>query len=202
MTGQNPPKAPIQARLANWLMQKSASLSSRLRSIKFRLMGVRLHGKVRLRRVEIPRNVHRIELHNGAALDDHCVLLVSGERGGIAIRIGPSVYINRFTLIDASESVEIGQAAMIGPGVYITDHDHGMRAGTPIQEQPLRSAPVTIGEDAWIGAHATILKGVTIGGGAVVAAGAVVTKDVAAETIVAGVPAKPIGKRISSPACG
>ena len=195
MNSENTPKAPLQARLANWFLQKSDSVSWRLRLIKFRLMGVRLHGKVHLRRVRIPRNVHRVELHEGAALDDHCVLLVSGESGGIAIRIGPAVYINRFTIIDASESVDIGKAVMIGPSVYITDHDHGMRAGVPIQEQPLQSAPVVIGEDAWIGAHAAILKGVTVGPGAVIAAGAVVTKDVPPATIVAGVPAKPIGKR-------
>ncbi|MCC5805104.1 MAG: acyltransferase [Opitutales bacterium] len=195
MNNENTPKAPLQARLANWLLQKSDSVAWRLRLIKFRLLGVRLHGKVHLRRVRIPRNVHRVEILDGTAIDDHCVLLVSGESGGIAIRIGPAVYINRYTLIDASERIDIGKAVMIGPGVYITDHDHGMRAGVPIQEQPLQGAPVVIGEDAWIGAHATILKGVTIGRGAVVAAGAVVTKDVEPESIVAGVPAKPIGKR-------
>lgn len=51
--------------------------------------------------------------------------------------------------------------------------------------------------DNWIGANATILKGVTIGEGAVVAAGAVVTKDVAPYTIVGGVPAKYIGDRFT-----
>jgi phosphonate metabolism protein (transferase hexapeptide repeat family) len=58
-----------------------------------------------------------------------------------------------------------------------------------------RSKPVTIGHDVWIGHGATILAGTTIGNGAVVGAGAVVSKDVAAYTIVAGVPAKPIRQR-------
>lgn len=52
------------------------------------------------------------------------------------------------------------------------------------------SAPVVIGDGVWIGARATILKGVTIGDGAVVAAGAVVTRDVPAHSLVAGVPAR------------
>jgi acetyltransferase-like isoleucine patch superfamily enzyme len=49
-----------------------------------------------------------------------------------------------------------------------------------------------VGKNVWIGAHATILQGVTIGDNAVVAAGAVVNKDVPANTIVGGIPAKPI----------
>ena len=51
-------------------------------------------------------------------------------------------------------------------------------------------APVKIGNNVWIGAHATILAGVTVGDNAVVAAGAVVTKDVPANAVVGGVPAK------------
>ncbi|MDE7192107.1 MAG: sugar O-acetyltransferase, partial [Clostridia bacterium] len=55
-------------------------------------------------------------------------------------------------------------------------------------------APVKIGNNVWIGAHATILSGVTIGDNAIIAAGAVVTKDVPQNTVVAGVPAKIIKK--------
>jgi maltose O-acetyltransferase len=64
-----------------------------------------------------------------------------------------------------------------------------------LDEQGSRSTAVTIGDDVWIGTRALILAGVTIGSGAVIGAGAVVTKDVAANEIVAGVPARTIGKR-------
>jgi len=63
---------------------------------------------------------------------------------------------------------------------------------------PLRTTarlPITIGDRAWIGSRAVVLKGVTIGEGAVVAAGAVVHEDVPAWTVVGGVPAKVIGTR-------
>ena len=55
--------------------------------------------------------------------------------------------------------------------------------------------PIVIKDDVWVGTRVTILQGVTIGEGAVVAAGSVVTRNVEPYTIVAGVPAKPIGKR-------
>jgi acetyltransferase-like isoleucine patch superfamily enzyme len=62
-------------------------------------------------------------------------------------------------------------------------------------DQPVRFAPVKIGDDVWIGARAVILPGVTIGSRCVVAAGAVVKSDVPDGTIVAGVPARPVGTR-------
>ena len=65
----------------------------------------------------------------------------------------------------------------------------------PIKDQGKTYAPVTIKDNVWIGAKATILSGVTIGTGAIVGAGAVVTKDVPENSIVAGVPARIIKNR-------
>ena len=65
--------------------------------------------------------------------------------------------------------------------------NHGLRPEARSHTYP---APIVLGRNVWIGSNATILQGVTIGDNAVVAAGAVVTKDVAANTVVGGVPAK------------
>lgn len=62
-------------------------------------------------------------------------------------------------------------------------------------EQGMRTAPVTIGNDVWIGMRSIIMPGVNIGDGSVIGAGAVVTKDVPAYAIVGGVPAKVIKYR-------
>lgn len=103
---------------------------------------------------------------------------------GARIKIGDGTYMNRNTEIVAARSVRIGRDCKIGRDVLVMDTDQHALPG-----RELAVAPVLIGDRVWIGARAIILKGVTIGHDAVVAAGAIVTRDVAANTIVAGQPA-------------
>jgi tetrahydrodipicolinate N-succinyltransferase len=172
-----------------------ASLDSRWRNLWFRALGVRFSGYVWMRRVSIPRQWSDVTLEHGAALDEGVVLLCSGapRRHKLIVRAG--TYINRFTMIDASERIEIGRNCMIGPHCYLTDHDHAHEAGTPVQEQPLIAKPVVIGNDVWMGAGVIVLKGVTVGDGAVIGAGSVVTRDVPARSKVVGVPARAFAMR-------
>jgi serine acetyltransferase len=171
------------------------ALASRVRNLWFRALGVRMTGYVWMRRCSIPRNWSDITLEAGVALDDHVTLLATGEPSPGKISIGSHTYINRGAMIDAHASVRIGPRCMIGPFCYITDGDHGTKAGAPIAEQPITAMPVTIGADVWLGAGVKVLKGVSIGDGAVVGAGAVVTNDVKPGEMVAGVPARVIGQR-------
>ena len=85
--------------------------------------------------------------------------------------------------------ITIGDGSLIGHGSTLTTLDHAV---DPARRADMLPAPVVIGRDVWLGASVTVVPGVTIGDGAIVAAGAVVTKDVAAHTIVGGVPARPI----------
>ena len=78
---------------------------------------------------------------------------------------------------------------LIGPKVNLITENHPL---DPVNRRALICKPIIIKRNAWIGAAATILPGVIIGENAVVAAGAVVSKDVAANTIAGGVPAKHI----------
>ena len=89
--------------------------------------------------------------------------------------------------------VTIGNHVNLAQGITVTALNHNFPdAEKRIDEQGVSTAPVTIKDDIWIGANATILPGVSIGQHSVVAAGAVVTKDVPPHSLVAGVPAKVI----------
>ena len=108
---------------------------------------------------------------------------------GANIHVGDGFLTNyNVTILDIAE-VRIGQHVMIGPNTIITTVGHPLsRAGR--RAWKAQAAPVTIGDDVWLGGNVVVLPGVTIGSNVVVAAGAVVTKDVPDDCVVAGVPAR------------
>lgn len=113
-------------------------------------------------------------------------------RSPYRISVGRGSIINARCLIDGrGGEVRIGNNVDIAQDVYIWTEQHDYNSPT----YATKGGPVTIEDYAWIASRATILPGVKIGKGAVVACGAVVTKDVPEMAIVAGVPAKTIGRR-------
>lgn len=106
---------------------------------------------------------------------------------GQNISIGKKVFINSGCCFQDQGGIEIGDNVLIGQQVVLATLNHYLQ---PDKRANMLPSPIKIGNDVWIGAHATILPGITIGDGAVIAAGAVVTKDVPKNTVVAGVPAK------------
>ncbi len=127
---------------------------------------------------------------------DNCIRFTAlAPRGGDAhISIGDYVLVSPGVRISAAESIVIGKACMFAANVYISDSDwHGIYN----RARPFRcTAPIVIGDNVWIGDSAIVCKGVSIGDNAVVGAGSVVTKDVPANSVVAGNPAREI-KQIS-----
>jgi acetyltransferase-like isoleucine patch superfamily enzyme len=174
--------------------------ASRARNLYYRALGVRLGGYVWLRRISISRQWSDITIEAAAALDDGVCLVIGGPPRPGKLVIGAGTYVNRYTIFDAHEQLHVGRRVMIGPHCYITDADHGTDPGSSVQSQPMTLGPVIIEDEAWLGAHVTVLPGVRIGKGAVVGAGSVVTRNVPAMAIVAGVPARILRRRGARPA--
>jgi acetyltransferase-like isoleucine patch superfamily enzyme len=125
------------------------------------------------------------------------------------IKIGDNVYIGKDVEIECN--CDIGDYVLIANRVALVGrHDHDFRAvGFPVRFSPwigsaryagaARHEKITVEPDVWIGYGAIVLTGVRIGRGAIVAAGSVVTDDIAPYAIVAGTPAREIGKRFANP---
>lgn len=110
---------------------------------------------------------------------------------GKNITVGENVFINACCHFQDHGGVTLGDGCQIGHNVVFATLNHGLSP----EERPITyPAPIVLERNVWIGSNATILQGVTIGENAVVAAGAVVTRDVPANTIVGGVPARFIRK--------
>lgn len=108
---------------------------------------------------------------------------------GRNIKVGKNVFINSCCNFQDQGGVTIGDGSLIGHKAVFATLNHGL---APEDRSTLYPSPIVIGKNVWVGASATILPGVTVGDNAIIAAGAVVTKDVPANTVVAGVPAKVI----------
>jgi acetyltransferase-like isoleucine patch superfamily enzyme len=108
---------------------------------------------------------------------------------GRFITIRKRVYVNHACTFLDMGGITLEDDVLIGPKVNLVTENHPL---DPVNRRALICKPIVIKRNAWIGAAATILPGVTIGENAVVAAGAVVSKDVPANTVVGGVPAKVI----------
>ena len=161
--------------------------------------GAKLTSTARIRNISGDSNHIRIADHSLVAGE----LLVFPHGGSISV--GEWSYIGEGARIWSSGSIAIGDRVLISHNVNIFDsltHPLGarqrhaqfreiMQTGHP-RSIDLGEQPVTVGNDAWVGANACVLRGITIGEGAVIGAGSVVTHDVPPFTIVAGSPARVI----------
>lgn len=195
--------------------QVMRSLRNRLRLLRVGSAGpgVTLDEGVHL---GFPRGVHLaagVELGRGCALRANTESrpgITLGERTSLKdgvvlnanaghVAIGARSWLGPYCVVYGNAGVDIGSHVMVAAHTVITSvgHEYG-RLDIPMSGQPLVLGPVCIEDDVWIGAHCTILPGVTIGRGAVVAAGSVVTRDVPAASIVGGAPARILRSRTAA----
>lgn len=147
--------------------------------------GCKIYGSVRM---DTPP-YRRFVLGRRSVVESFCC--INNAVGDVII--GDNTRIGLHTTVIGP--VKIGDNVNLAQGIVVTALNHNFTDCTKrIDEQGVSTAKVTIGNDVWIGANATVLPGVTIGNHCVVAAGAVVTKDVPSYSLVSGVPAKILKK--------
>ena len=106
---------------------------------------------------------------------------------GKNIHVGKNVFINACCHFQDQGGITLGDDCLIGHNVVFATLNHFIE---PAKRASMHPAPIVLGKKVWVGSNSTILQGVTIGDNSIIAAGSVVTKDVPANTIVGGVPAR------------
>ena len=144
-----------------------------------------LRKKLFKRGVKIADNalVLGVEFKGSAEVSEYTRII-----GAPKIIIGDNFYVN--VGCHFLGDIEIGADVAIGPKVVFWGRDHGIKLGETMRAQGHSDAKIFVGDDVWIGANVTVLKGVSLSSGCVVGAGSVVTKYVPPNAIVAGNPAK------------
>jgi len=134
----------------------------------------------------------RIRLGEGLLLYPRLYLETHGDG---EIVIGDGVVLSTGVHLVSYAGIFVGKGTMVGEYTSVRDANHTRGEGTTLRDSEHSAKPIVIGSEVWIGRGVTVLGGVTIGDRAIVGANAVVTRDVPADTVVAGVPAVPIRHR-------
>ncbi len=135
----------------------------------------------------------RLTLGKGARIAPN-VSIRNGER----ISIGAESHVGERAYLwagDESGTISIGAHCRIGPEVFITASDYGLRPDALIALQERSERDVVIGDDVWLGARVFVGAGVTIGDGCAVSAGSVVARSLPPGSIAVGVPARIVRRR-------
>ena len=118
------------------------------------------------------------------------------------VEIGPKTVMGQECTISAYQRVRIGEQCVIADRAMFIDFDHGVvEVERPIRVQGIYKRDIEVGSNVWIGYGACILRGVRVGDNAIVGTSAVVTKDVPANAVVAGAPARIIRMREAPGSC-
>lgn len=129
----------------------------------------------------------------GGAVDASFVLIPPFYcTGGEGTRLGRNVFINQNCTFYDLGGIDIGNDVLIGPNVSLITSGHPLAPAE--RRSGVTARPIVIESNVWLAAGATVIGGVTIGRNAVVAAGSVVTRDVPADSLVAGNPARLVRK--------
>lgn len=127
-----------------------------------------------------------LRVSNGSLIIGNCTdfrenTVIESNKGNI--KIGDSVFLNRNCNIISCERIEIGDGTSLGGSVFIYDHDHIYKREGHQPWNRVKTSPVIIGKNVWIGANTVILRGANIGDNAVIAAGSIIKGDIPGHTL-------------------
>jgi len=167
-------------------------IKRRLRWLKLKLAGAKIDYGIQSFANFFTGYAANFECGNLYILEGSKIIIASHQGKFGHLKIGNSVFINYYSIIDCHYSITIGDGVNIGPHCYIGDFDHDitLNESTSSITSDGIALPVVIEDNVWLGAGVIVLKGVTIAEGAIVGAGSVVTKDIPSKAIFAGNPAK------------
>ena len=136
----------------------------------------------------------------GVNIGKQCIIasntvLSTWKNSDASLIIKDKVHVGEGCHLTAANSIELGEGALLGKYVTVTDNSHGSISLDEIDKEPyhrevVSKGPVKIGRNVWIGDKVTVLPNVTIGDYAIIGANSVVTKDVPSGCVVGGNPAK------------
>lgn len=175
-------QSPVAYAIARSVFRR-AFLSAAYPAISFG-RGVFLSSGVKMRATD----GGAISIGAGTAFETDARVIAAGG----TIEIGEGGFVGIGSVIVATKRIVIGRKALIAEYATIRDQDHEFGHDSPMAEAGMRASAVQIGDNVWIGAKATITRGVSIGDGAVIGANSVVTRDVPAGAVYAGAPARPL----------
>ena len=182
-------------------LQRHYSLFDKIQLVYFLLRSKMIDKRIRLVRFPfILRGRRYIDFGKALTTGFWCRFEVYPTDGDPRKRLflGDNIQINDFVHICALDSVQIGNGCLLASHVYISDNSHGRYEGgnndcspevAPDHREYI-TAPVKIGNNCWIGEGVIVMPGVTIGAGCVIGAHSVVNKDIPANSIAVGSPAK------------
>lgn len=160
------------------------------------LLKLKFRGSIRGRGISIDRGVRFERSGNGIIVLNGPTWFqqyISLQAYGGQIKIGEKTSIGSFTIIAAMMKISIGSSCMIAESVSIRDHDHVFdNSDIPFRDQGWSCKPIEIGNNVWLGAKVTVLKGCKIGDNVIIGANSVVTRDIPSNSVAVGCPARVI----------
>lgn len=179
------------------LLKIYVSLFGRFEAVASSLRPFLIHGLKRDAGVTVGRLV-RFRVTDGGTcfLGSKCAIerfseitVQAGE-----LRIGDHCFIGQGSIIVCRDKITIGRGCLIAESVTIRDQNHRFGNGVEVRNSGFETKPIEIGDNVWIGAKSCIISGVKIGSNSVIGAGSVVTKDCPSDAVMAGNPARVIGR--------